>query len=84
MQQLNQQEFNNVLQELHFISFNQLENQWIEKVLVCGWAELTLKDLTYLDRDHPQWIPLAKLDVYYKKNNLAIDKIRCYSMLFRR
>ena len=43
IQQINQQYFNNVLQELHFLSLNLLENQSIETCLVCRWTDPTLK-----------------------------------------
>ena len=36
MQQLNQQEFNNVLQKLHILTCKDLTNHWTENSLVCG------------------------------------------------
>ena len=56
MQQLNQQEFKNTLQEVHFSSFNLPKITEVNN-LVCGWTNSTRKYLTYPDR--PRQIPLA-------------------------
>lgn len=43
-----------------YYSHNSKKFNWI---MYCVWLNRPLKDITYLDRHHPWWIPLAKLDV---------------------